>query len=324
MLQPQADLTCEEFMIPSDTDGIELFVRNKRPSSLTTFSPERTLLFVAGSTYPASTSFDLPLDGISWMDHLASSGFDVYLVDVRGYGRSTKPAEMAAPPLDHGPIVRTQVAVADVGAAAAFIRKRRGIDRLNLMGWSWGTTIMARYTSDNPDHVAKLILIAPQWLRTTPSAADAGGSLGAYRIVDRTAAKARWLNGVPEAKRTAILPDAWFEAWAAATFAQSELGPDRLRAPNGTVQDSREFWAAGKPVYDPAAITVPVLIVHGDLDHDCPIDMAQAVFARLTSAPTRSWIEVRDATHSLFLETKRRQAFDAVDGFLAAGSARLT
>jgi hypothetical protein len=120
--------------------------------------------------------------------------------------------------------------------------------------------------------------------------------LGAYRVVDRAAAKARWLNGVPEDKKTAILPDAWFEAWAGATFAQSELGPDRPRAPNGTVQDSREFWAAGKPVYDPAEIAVPVLIVHGDLDRDCPIDMAQAVFGKLSSAPTRSWFEIRDAT----------------------------
>ena len=320
MLQPQTDIIREEFMIPSDTDGIELFVRNKRLASLATFTPERTLLFVAGSTYPASTSFDLPLDGVSWMDHLARHGFDVYLVDIRGYGRSTKPAEMALPPLDHQPIVRTPVAVADVGAAVAFIRKRHRLDRINLMGWSWGTTIMARYTSDHPDHVAKLILIAPQWLRTTPSAADAGGTLGAYRVVDRAAAKARWLNGVPEDKRTTILPDAWFETWAEATFAQSELGPDRLRAPNGTVQDSRDYWTAGKPVYDPAEITLPVLIVHGDLDRDCPIDMAQAVFERLSSAPTRSWVEIRDATHSLFLETGRWQAFDAVDGFLAARS----
>lgn len=318
MLQPQADIVREEFMIPSDTAGIQLFVRNKRLSSLETFTPERTLLFVAGSTYPASTSFDLPLDGVSWMDHLARGGFDVYLVDVRGYGRSTKPAEMAAPPLDHAPIVRTPVAVADVGAAVSFIRTRCGLDRINLMGWSWGTTIMARYTSDHPDHVLKLILIAPQWLRTTPSAADAGGPLGAYRVVDRTAAKARWLNGVPEDKKAAILPDAWFEAWAEATFAQSEFGPDRLRAPNGTVQDSRDYWASGKPVYNPTEITVPVLIVHGDLDRDCPIDMAEAVFGKLSSAPTRSWIEIRDATHSLFLETSRWQVFDAVDGFLTA------
>ena len=53
MLQIRGDMICEDFMISSDTDGIELFVRNKRLSALATFVPERTLLFVAGSTYPA-------------------------------------------------------------------------------------------------------------------------------------------------------------------------------------------------------------------------------------------------------------------------------
>jgi pimeloyl-ACP methyl ester carboxylesterase len=316
MLKTTPQIITEEFMIPSDTAGIALFVRNKRLSRLDTFTSDKTVLFVAGSTYPASTSFDLALDGASWMDHLAGRGFDVYLVDVRGYGRSTKPPEMAQPALDHAPIVRTPVAVADVGAAVAFIRARRGLDKITLIGWSWGTTLMARYTSENPDHVAKLVLLAPQWLRTIPSAADTGGTLGAYRIVDRAAAKARWLNGVPAEKTAAILPDAWFEAWAEATFTQSDLGPDRVRAPNGTVQDSREYWASGKPLYDPGAIAVPVLIVHGDLDRDCPIDMAHAVFSKLTSTPYRRWVEVGDATHSLLMETNRWQVFDAVDSFL--------
>jgi hypothetical protein len=49
--------------VPSDTAGIDLFVRNKRRADLSPFSPDRTILFVAGSTYPASTSFDLKLEG---------------------------------------------------------------------------------------------------------------------------------------------------------------------------------------------------------------------------------------------------------------------
>ncbi|MGJ4944445.1 alpha/beta hydrolase [Bradyrhizobium sp. HKCCYLS1011] len=306
----------EEMRIPSDTAGIELFVRNKRSSDLVQFSADKTVLFVAGSTYPASTSFDLRLDGLSWMDHLAHKGYDVYLVDVRGYGRSTRPAEMEAPAPDNQPIVRTPVAVRDVASAAAFVRSRRELDKINLIGWSWGTTLMSRYTSENAAHVNKLILIAPQWLRTTPSAADAGGPLGAYRIVERSATKDRWLNGVPEDKKDTILPAAWFEAWAEATFADTGIGPDKLRAPNGTVQDSRECWASGKPLYDPALLTVPVLIVHADWDRDCPIDMAQTVFSKLSAAPYRRWVEIGEGTHSVFMEKNRWQVFDAVDGFL--------
>jgi len=72
----------EEHMVPSDTPGIQLYLRNKRLSSAT---PERILLFVHGSTYPAETSFDLPLGGLSFMDFLARDGWDVWLVDLRAY-----------------------------------------------------------------------------------------------------------------------------------------------------------------------------------------------------------------------------------------------
>src|SRR5712675_2849109 len=110
----------EEMMVPAGDSGIEIYVRNKRPASLTAFRPERTVLYVHGATYPASTSFDLPLDGLSWMDYLAARGYDVYLLDVRGYGRSTRPPEMADKPDAHGPIVRGDTAVRDIGAVVDF------------------------------------------------------------------------------------------------------------------------------------------------------------------------------------------------------------
>ena len=133
----------EEMMVPSVDSGIEIYVRNKRPADMAAFRPERTVLYVHGATYPASTSFDLPLDGFSWMDHLAARGYDVYLLDVRGYGRSTRPPEMAEKPDAHPPIVRGDTAVKDIGTVVDFVLKRRGIPRLNLIGWSWGTTLMA-------------------------------------------------------------------------------------------------------------------------------------------------------------------------------------
>jgi pimeloyl-ACP methyl ester carboxylesterase len=311
-----------ETMIASDTQGISLFVRNKRGADLAHFTPDNTILFVAGSTYPASTTFDLKLDGLSWMDHLAAAGHDVYLVDVRGYGHSTRPPEMNAPAKDNAPAVRTPVAVRDVASAANFVRAQHGLDKINLIGWSWGTSLMSRYTIEHPDAVNKLVLIAPQWLRETPSLADAGGALGAYRIVDRSAAMARWLNGVPEQHRAALLPEAWFEAWADATFAsgQARPGAGQLIAPNGTVLDSREYWAAGNPLYEPERITVPVLIVHAEWDRDCPLDMSRAVFGKLTSAPYRRWVEIGEGTHSVFLEKNRWQVFGVVDQFFSEGS----
>ena len=74
-------LVMSEAMVQSSDPGIQLYVRNKHATDMTSFSPDRTLLFIHGATYPAETSFDLPIDGVSMMDLFAQSGFDVYLVE---------------------------------------------------------------------------------------------------------------------------------------------------------------------------------------------------------------------------------------------------
>src|SRR2546430_533468 len=78
------------------------------------------------------------------------------------------------------------------------VLKRRGVDKVNLVGWSWGTAIPAAYTADNQGKVERLALYAPVWLRTTPSLVQIQGKVGAYRVVSREQALGRWLTGVPE------------------------------------------------------------------------------------------------------------------------------
>ena len=147
-------IVMEEIMVPAADAGIEIYVRNKRPTDLTAFRPERTVLFVHRATYPAHTSFDLKLDGLSWMDYIAARGYDVYLLDLRGYGKSTRPKEMDEKPEANPPLVRGDTAVKDIGAVVDFILKRRNIPRLDQIGWSWGTTLMATYTTQNAGKVA--------------------------------------------------------------------------------------------------------------------------------------------------------------------------
>jgi len=142
-------IASESYRIPSEMPGIELYMRNKRPNGVDLFPSERIVLYVHGATYPSETAFDLQLAGFSWMDFLACRGFDVYLVDLRGYGQSTRPPEMDRPAADSPPIVTTDVAVRDVGAAVAHIMNRRKVKRISLIGWSWGTTIMGADPKDS-------------------------------------------------------------------------------------------------------------------------------------------------------------------------------
>jgi pimeloyl-ACP methyl ester carboxylesterase len=318
-----APLKVEEFMVPSEDPGMSLYVRNKRPETLTSVPGERIVLFVHGATYPASTSFDLELDGLSWMDYIARRGYDVYLMDLRGYGKSTRPPEMDQPAADNPPLERTVTAVKDVGAVVDFILKRRGVARIDLLGWSWGTSIMGSYTSQHNDKVNRLVLYAPQWIRNTAALSDPGGKLGAYRTVSRDSARARWVSGAPEDKRTSLIPPGWFDVWADATFATDPVGarqtPPVLRAPNGVSQDGREFWAAGKALYDPSAIRVPTFLAHAEWDADTPSYMLQTLFSRLTHAPYKRYVEIGEGTHTIIMEKNRMQLFQEVQQFLDEG-----
>jgi pimeloyl-ACP methyl ester carboxylesterase len=314
-------IAMEEFMVPSTDAGIQLYVRNKHPEGAKKFDAEKILLYVHGATYPAETAFDLRLNGLSWMDYIAQRGYDVYLVDLRGYGRSTRPPQMDKPAAENEPIVRTETAVKDVGSAVDFILKRRGVSKINLLGWSWGTSIMGWYTAQNNAKVAKLVLYAPQWIRNSgASLTDSGAKLGAYRSVSREAAKGRWLTGVPEDKKADLIPAGWFEAWADATFATDPVGarqtPPVLRAPNGVVQDGREYWGAGKALYDPAQIRVPTFLAHAEWDADLPSYMLHAYFAKLANAPYKRYVEIGEGTHTVIMEKNRMQLFQAVQQFL--------
>jgi pimeloyl-ACP methyl ester carboxylesterase len=247
--QAETTLVAESYIIHARDPGIRLHIRNKRPESMTRYSGEKTVLYVHGTTQAASTTFDLRLDGLSWMDYIARRGYDVYLVDVRGYGHSTRPSEMEKLAAENPPIVRTDVAVGDLEAAVDHIFARRGISKLNLIGWSWGTAIIGRYAAQNGDKVNRLVLYAPGWIRKPPATASPA-PLGAYQTWTMEQARSRLQAGAPEEKKADLMPAAWFAAWSAAALATDPVGakqtPPVVRTPNGSGQDAREYWFAGQ------------------------------------------------------------------------------
>jgi pimeloyl-ACP methyl ester carboxylesterase len=288
-------LVREEFMIDAADPGIKLYVVNKHLTNLRELSSEKILLFVHGATQPAEATFDLSLDGMSWMDYIARHDWDVYLVDVRGYGRSTRPAEMDQPAESNPAVVRTDVAIRDVASAVDFILQRRGSTKINLIGWSWGTVITAAYAAEHADKVA-----APMHL-----------------------AKERMQTGAPDSRKHDLMPAGWFEAWSTAALATDQVGsrqnPPVLRSPAGVFQDRQEFWRQGKPYYDPQRITAPTLIAVAEWDRATPIEGAQELFRQLPSGPGKRLVEVGEGTHLLMLEKNRMQLFEEIQHFLDKG-----
>ena len=313
-------LAVDDFHVPSKAAGIGLFVRNKRPAGMQTFPSDRIVLFVHGATFPSESTFDLSLDGLSWMDFIARAGYDVYLVNVRGYGGSTRPAASSDPSGRGAPIATLAEAVDDVDAAVEFIQRRRNVERINLIGWSWGTAIMGRYAATHREKVDRLVLYAPLWQRRAEPLSTRGVDVKTpYRLVNVAGVKSRWLAGVAQEKQEQLIPRGWFETWVTATLATDPWGskqtPPVIRAPNGVFA---ELQATGEwmPPYDPAAIKAPTLLIKAEWDADTPSYMAQTLFPLLVNAPQKQYVEIGEGTHSVMLERNRMQLFRTVQGFL--------
>jgi pimeloyl-ACP methyl ester carboxylesterase len=312
-------LKTEEFMVPSADPGIQLYVRNKAPADMKSFTAEKTVLFVHGATYPSEIFFDLKLSGVSWMEYIASRGYDVYLLDIRGYGRSTRPLAMSQPASANPPFAGAEEGARDITSAVDFIFKRRAIEKLNLLGWGGGTITAALYATRNNARINKLVLYAPVW--TPPSVGTPPPPpTTAYRSVSSEAARQRWYAGVPADKQGALIPAGWYEAWEK-EFRESDpegarQSPPVVRAPNGALVDILGQWFLGKRMYEASEIRVPTMLVKAEWDADAPSSMARGLFENLKNAPYKSYTEIGEGTHSVMVEKNRMQLFRAVQAFL--------
>jgi proline iminopeptidase len=90
--------------------------------------------------------------GYMWpvADELAASGFRCVLYDQRGRGGSTADA------LDKAHI-NLAASVADLEA----LRAHLGLERMTLLGHSWGAMLAAAYVAAHPERVGRLVLVGP-------------------------------------------------------------------------------------------------------------------------------------------------------------------
>ncbi len=131
------------------------------------------VLFVHGAGTPAEVSFDASTGDYSWMAYLARAGFDVFSMDVEGYGRSTRPPAMAdacnlsaaqqaqfipalikaaCPHTIVGPITTMGSDWTDIGAVVDQLLAEHKLKQLALVAWSQGGPRNRRlYAAQHPD-----------------------------------------------------------------------------------------------------------------------------------------------------------------------------
>ena len=313
---------------------VQLYVRERvKPATIQRGAPrdDRVVLFVHGAGTPAEVAFDVPYPGYSWMAYLAEAGFDVFSMDMTGYGRSTRPNVMndvcnlsaeqqtalGRTPCDASHRAQlTTIATDwdDLDAVVDYVRELRDVPSVSLVGWSLGGPRAGGYASRNPSKIAKLVLLAPAYSRDAgqepPTPAPAAGiAFNAQSHADFTANWERQI-GCPNQ----FEPEAAAAVWRAMLDSDpvgATWGQGVRRAPSTTV------WGFGKAAVE--RMRTPTLMVAAIHDKQVLPERVHEYFADL-GAENKVLLDLGCASHNAMWETNRLVLFRASLEWLTAGT----
>lgn len=322
----------QDVTIDGADPGVKLFVRSKMASGAKP-TADNVVLFVHGATFPSTPDFDLGYQDYSWADWMVRHGWVVYMFDVRNYGGSSREKAMNEPAAGHRPVSRSFLVVRDIQSVLDHIRAKHKVDKVSLIGWSWGAMTAGYYASLHSERVRKLVLYAPLYNYPEHTNLGAGTGLqnkrrpsdfnyetqGAYRLATAAANQARWDGEIPVADKSQYREQAVVDAFNAAALATDPTSgtrnPPSIRAPNGVLEDSF-FQATGRAFWNASSIYVPVLLIAGEFDTwSFPADR-EGLMRDLTNAPVKKSVLIKNATHFVLFEKPRFEFFDAIDAFL--------
>jgi pimeloyl-ACP methyl ester carboxylesterase len=319
-------------------DFAQIYVREVVEASValrTTAIADRVVLFVHGAGTPAEVAFDAAYRDYSWMAYLARSGFDVFAMDLTGYGRSTRPAPMNDPcnltpaqqagfipaltmtdcPPSHSKQLTTIASDwSEIGAVVDHLRSLRHVEKVSLIGWSQGGPRAGGYAAQHPDKVQKLVLLAPAYGRGSspapPAQVPANGA--AFNTQTRSEFYANW-------DRQAGCPNQYDPAAGEAVWAQmiesdpvgATWGPGVRRAPQETVWGWNQAMAA--------KLQIPVLLVSGAHDKQVSPDGVRTLYTDLGSTQ-KVFVDLACSSHNALWEKNHLLLFHASLEWLTSGT----
>ena len=164
----------------NEGERVELFVRERFRRGRQHNRP--VVLMVHTSSQSTVPAFDLRFEDYSWMAFLARAGFDVFAMDLTGYGFSPRPMmddacntsasdqdrnlipnplpERCAPNYPYR-LSTSQSDWDEIDTVVDYLRELRAVDKVNLVAWSRGGRRAGGYTARHPEKVEKLFLMAP-------------------------------------------------------------------------------------------------------------------------------------------------------------------
>jgi pimeloyl-ACP methyl ester carboxylesterase len=311
-----------------------LYVREVRRADAASGAGAGVVLFVHGAGTPAEVSFDVPYKDYSWMAYLAKAGFDVFSVDMTGYGRSTRPLPMNDPcnflkeqqtqfvpslmrepcaPSHATPMTTMSSDWNDIGAVVDHLRALRGVDKVSLVGWSQGGPRTGGYAARYPDKVARLVVLAPAYTRAGPL--DAPSPLpardGSMTAQSRKDFDANWDRqvGCPDQYERGASDAVWSEKLASDPVAAT-WGAGVRRAP------AVPTWGFNQTVA--GKIQTPYLMIAGPHDKQVVPERVRQLYEDLGSKE-KVFIDLACTSHNAMWERNHLLLFQASLDWLRDG-----
>ena len=315
---PKLSLTRKDSFVTSDPK-IQIFVR--KVQTVGNLNSTRVpVLLIHGGGPGSLTSFDINVPGYSVAADLANAGHPVYLMNVRGWEQSTRPASLNQPPQENPPAVTSEEAVRDISAIVNWIQQQEQKRKVALLGWATGGHWAGMYTSRNNDKVSHLVMLnslygvkAPWELGKSFENAKRPGEFdrttGAYRLNTAEGLLANWNRTIPVADKSQWRDSAVAQAYQQMALASdptsSTRQPPSLRIPGAYRWESYNL-AQGQKYWNAADIRVPTLVIRGEQDFwSRPEDMT-ALKTELVNAPKVRMATIAQGTHYLFLDRPER------------------
>lgn len=232
--------------------------------------PQKNILLTHGVTY-SSHEFDVDYQDYSLVRFLAREGYAVWKLDIAGFGQSGEVKDGFTPDSDY--------AAEDISAAVELITEKSGQDKIDILGWSWGTVTASRYAAKHKDHLDRLILYAPIL-----------SGIGEYEVTEAFHHNT-WDHAADDFQRdeNGKFDYTITERELIEMFCSSCWRYDGEKSPNG----GRRDICVDKSVrlIDLSAITVPTLVICGGSDPYLNYDLVNSSLDKL---PEGSQLEVID------------------------------
>ena len=265
--------------------GVQLSVHERVREENGRIERPRVVLFLHGNTFPGVPGADLRLKPYDWMLALAKAGFDAFTMDQSGYGFSPRPAmdnPCNADPAQQASILiprplsttcpatypfrfaTAQTEWDEIDRVVDYLRALRGVERIDLVGWSVGGRRAGSYAAGHPDKVGKLLLLAPVYTATESSAPPTVLPQPGFPMTVATRAAtyaSLWTPGIRcEGQVEDGIGDYIWDATTAFDPVGRTWGP-----PEGVTRvRTVNYWGWNRAAA--GALSVPVLIISGEFD----------------------------------------------------------